>query len=951
MRVTQEALNSPPPPGAKASEWARWCLDRLEQYESAAARDPLTNSVRRLAYDLAQLEAAGEVDHARLAATAKAISDEALIARADKFGAARVMGEGPHEAVGKALRALEGAPFDEARRLLERANAGLVFTAHPTFAMSRALRAAFSARAEARSEVEREAAASAIAALAHAPDTELLLVDEHHDALAAVERAQTAIRGLIRACLDWARTRYPDEWAMLTPAPLSLATWVGYDLDGRTDIHWSQTFRLRLEEKARQLGAYAESLRAIEVGHEDRDALAARLEEAAFYAAEQAAFFAGDFNDPAIVTKAANALTKDDPRKLVSLSGVVEALDGLIEAADGEARLELCVLRAEMRAYGLGVARIHLRINAAQIRSALRADLGLDPARGFLDRTALTAAAKKTADAASRRINLGSIFLEQMTARRQFMLCAEFVKHIDSDTPIRFLIAECEAPATVMGAIYLAKLYGIDRILDISPLFETPEAIERGGRFIERLLAEPEFVDYIRARGRIAIQLGFSDSGRFMGQAPAELALERLQILLARALGKAGIRDIEAIVFNTHGESMGRGGFPGGLGERFDYLMTPWARSRFAANGLALSAECSFQGGDGYLHFETENLAQATVNGLFEWGVKETPPHHPDDRFYTDINYSWDFYRAVKAWQEALFENSDYQLAIGAFAPAMLFTTGSRRARRQSGSVTAGARALRAIPHNAILQQLAAPANVFGGVGAASGAEPDRLLDLVKASPRARQIMTLARRSRALTSLPALRAYAALFDATFWVSKAAASKGGRVALCEELAAYLASQNVPTALGRFANLLAADLLKIDRIFRELEGDDVDLERRGRRRAMHALHAIRQAMIMRGFLLAASLPAISPRHDVSRARLFDYVFELRFDELADLLETIFPAVSADETALAGIEEPADDIGDSMRGYPEIHAGVIKPLRDIHRSIREIGVGLSHFYGAYG
>jgi hypothetical protein len=37
--------------------------------------------------------------------------------------------------------------------------------------------------------------------------------------------------------------------------------------------------------------------------------------------------------------------------------------------------------------------------------------------------------------------------------------------------------------------------------------------------------------------------------------------------------------------------------------------------------------------------------------------------------------------------------------------------------------------------------------------------------------------------------------------------------------------------------------------------------------------------------------------------------------------------------------------------MRGDPEIHAGAIAPLREIHRSIREIGVGISHFYGAFG
>jgi phosphoenolpyruvate carboxylase len=68
-----------------------------------------------------------------------------------------------------------------------------------------------------------------------------------------------------------------------------------------------------------------------------------------------------------------------------------------------------------------------------------------------------------------------------------------------------------------------------------------------------------------KARGRFAIQTGFSDAGRFIGQLPASLAIERLQIQLARHLDAADMTGIEALVFNTHGESAGRGCHPGGL--------------------------------------------------------------------------------------------------------------------------------------------------------------------------------------------------------------------------------------------------------------------------------------------------------------------------------------------------------------------------------------------------
>ena len=541
---------------------------------------------------------------------------------------------------------------------------------------------------------------------------------------AAIRRAKSALRKVTENILAWAQKQYPDRWRELAPAPISVASWVGYDLDGRTDIHWGETFRLRLEEKAQQLGDYANQLRAIDLGDANakRDALADRLANAAALASDQAALFTGDLDDPDRVTKAANTLTKDEPRRLISLKEIIDDVDGFIGAAEHpDALRKLCILKSEMRSYGLGVAHIHLRINAAQVRSALRADLGIEQGRAFIDRTALAAAAEKAGSVSKRRINIASIFLEQMTARRQLMLSAEFLKHIDADTPIRFLIAECEAPATVMGAVYLARLYGVEHRLDISPLFETPEAIERGGRFMERLLAEEEFVNYIRKRRRVAVQIGFSDSGRFMGQAAANLAIERLQILIARALADKDIRDVDVVIFNTHGESMGRGGFPGSLKERFDYLMSPWTRARYAREHINTKPECSFQGGDGFLHFETDDLAASTVAALLRWSFER---HEADrqDRYYSDLDYSWDFYRSIKNWQEALFENPDYHKTIGAFAPNLLFSTGSRKVRRQSGAAITGPRSLRAIPHNAILQQLAAPANVFGGVGMAAGA-------------------------------------------------------------------------------------------------------------------------------------------------------------------------------------------------------------------------------------
>jgi phosphoenolpyruvate carboxylase len=60
--------------------------------------------------------------------------------------------------------------------------------------------------------------------------------------------------------LGQAAARWPDQWRSLAPLPLRFATWVGYDMDGRTDIGWATSLRYRLIEKAERLGRYADAL-------------------------------------------------------------------------------------------------------------------------------------------------------------------------------------------------------------------------------------------------------------------------------------------------------------------------------------------------------------------------------------------------------------------------------------------------------------------------------------------------------------------------------------------------------------------------------------------------------------------------------------------------------------------------------------------------------------------
>src|ERR671920_633669 len=88
--------------------------------------------------------------------------------------------------------------------------------------------------------------------LVHRP-TAPTLVEEFRQAVAAIQRGRDALDGLAGALLTAAKGVWGDRWTGLVPRPVLLASWVGYDTDGRTDIGWWDTLRLRLTMKRLQL--------------------------------------------------------------------------------------------------------------------------------------------------------------------------------------------------------------------------------------------------------------------------------------------------------------------------------------------------------------------------------------------------------------------------------------------------------------------------------------------------------------------------------------------------------------------------------------------------------------------------------------------------------------------------------------------------------------------------
>ncbi|MFN7054768.1 phosphoenolpyruvate carboxylase [Hyphomonas sp.] len=933
---------------AAAGEYLRGEAEKI-------ADNPLTNSVFALAQAVFQDLESGQTSVEDIAGLIDETHILLVEQRAARLRERHAQAKPDHAwaPVRAQLETLAGHGFDAYAREAARPRGGIVFTAHPTFSLSPQLRAAIAAQAVRPGKRARTALEAAIRTDARSWNSNITLAAEHEEAQAALHHAAAAQRQYAAMVLDVARRHFPADWRRLKPELPSIASWVGYDLDGRTDIHWSQSLAFRLSEKAAQLGRYHRQVQDIietYPGTEGLAPLSDRLEYAAAESALQAAIFCGNLQDPETLVQAANRLTADSPARLTDAAEIIRVLEDVLATAGEDDALAqaLIVLRAQVESLQLGTARIHLRVNAAQIAAVISRELDLDSDERSLGRLALAELARLASTPEPVRVNFADLFLEQSTARRQFMLCAQILKHIDAGAPIRFLIAESENPATVMAALYLARHYGVARKLDISPLFETPEALETGGRFIERLLDEPEFELYVRRRGYLSIQLGFSDSGRFIGQVAGNMAIERIHNLILRALA-AKVPEAGLLIFNTHGESFGRGAWPGSFAQRYDHLLTPWTRTNAAQRGIPILHESSFQGGDGYLHFATEELASSSLAHWCQHALSAPPETALSDPFYTRTDLVWDFYRSLRAWHERFFSNPDYGRLLTEFAPGFVVTAGSRQTRRPSGP--SGPRALRAISHNAELQQLGIPANTASGIGSSLQRETDRIISLINTSPRMRSLVQLAWRARLLTSLPVLRAYAQIYNPDVWIAHARASSPDEAAAYRSVYGVLRDGETALSVNRTANLLSTDLDRFDRLLARLDDAPSTAARHEDRLTVHVLHGLRQALMMRAFALAGRLPNISERHDTSLRDIIRLVTGLRIGDCIALLSRIFPRSQDRGLLLSSIEEPGAASEAGEYGYDELHRAIIEPLGEIDRLLHRISLALNHPYDAFG
>jgi phosphoenolpyruvate carboxylase len=488
--------------------------------------------------------------------------------------------------------AVQHVPAKRIAQMLEQLEVRPVLTAHPTEAVRRSildhqdrigeelarLRAPLSDKERKR---VRERVATQVEILWHTDEVRSVrprVLDEVGNALFYLERTFfDAIPDVHQQLAEALAAHYPAVRVPLDP-PIRLGSWVGSDQDGNPNANaamLTETLRLqrrtlltRYRERVRELARdLSQSTRLTQVSDELRASIGRDERELEGYADTLSP---GTQDEPyrrklSFIWRRLGATLDGEPGAYASADELAADLDlldvslrrnGGAAVADGD----LLQLRRQVRVFGFIGARLDVRQHRAVIRAA---------AREVVNRLGAGPGQRDTATLSPPPISLDASRWSPATgnllATLSAMAAAQKAAPGSAQT---FILSMTEGPDDIMQALFLAGLAGLHDLatdpprsdVDIVPLFETSEALERGPVIIESLLSDPIYARQLDGRDGIQeVMLGYSDSNKEVGYLSAAWALDRAHEAIAAVVARHGRR---LRIFHGRGGTVGRGGGP-----------------------------------------------------------------------------------------------------------------------------------------------------------------------------------------------------------------------------------------------------------------------------------------------------------------------------------------------------------------------------------------------------
>ena len=906
----------------------------LKEKRKLSYEDPSINPVSSLAHLLSRKFVNNEIDLIKINSIIENLSNELIVQRA--FNLNKSYGLNIKTVVSKITKENKLLTFRDFKKFWSSNRVGSVFTAHPTFNLNND---AWNNIVNADALIKKR---KKFPNIKHRSINKIDLDDEHKAAINAIDNFWNVVNELNKEVLNLGQKKWSSEFKIFLPSVINCASWVGYDLDGRADINWIDSFTFRLKEKSLMLEKLERQIKNLfkykdENIHKELELILKKINFLKLNASEIISL---------IKSNNLNDLKNFDEKleKLRDQSNSKYFVQKLLKQAkltkNKNFSNELLIIASEISNKGFGIGEIHLRFNALQLHNALKGVMDISIASASV-RTDLNRLSKLIDGVKYQEIYFQDIDKEPTTAKRQLMLASLILKYIDNSVPIRLLIAECDHPATILSALYFAKKYGINNSLDISPLFETANSIERGARILEQVLDCKPFIKNIQNRKRICVQTGFSDAGRFMGQITSSLAVERLQVKLSEVFKEKINKNIEVIIFNTHGESLGRGGHPDGILERNQYIFSAFARDSFRKKGFSFKHETSFQGGDGFLRFGNKSIAEETISSVL---ISElVHKNYNDDPFYKETDFALDFFITLKNWHEKLYINPDYWQLLDLFSNNLIVPSGSRTNKRSTdfSNIRKDPSQIRAISHNAILQQYGYLAHIAGGLGTAVNVDIEKFEYLKKYSKRFQQLLRVGFVAKKLSSLNTPLAYTLILDPSYWVGRSYSNSEKKMRYAfRKLSKALENDNRSESVKRLVTMLRDDALD----FHSIVSNELNLHPENEERtSLDLLQSLRISLMSHTLLLTSQIPSFSARDNLSPEILISSALKMDLVNVINQIKIAFPRAKN-----SNVKQSPKNLNDN---YKIIQKKFIEPISKCNDLILEIGVLISHAFNAHG
>jgi phosphoenolpyruvate carboxylase len=240
----------------------------------------------------------------------------------------------------------------------------------------------------------------------------------------------------------------------------------------------------------------------------------------------------------------------------------IELIASSLRANKGKNAGLFAVQRLLRRAqtFGFYIATIDIRQNALVHRRVIGEALQ-EPRWLDLDSAER---ARRLDEALERRESpLGALSSEGRRTLAVFQTIAHCRRKYGREAIGPYIVSMAHGADDVLSVLLLAKwgnlgAKGAASPIDIAPLFETTEDLEKAPQIMQRLLADERYRQHLRDRGdRQIVMIGYSDSNKDGGVVAARWSLQKAQSALVSTIARHGVK---LTIFHGRGGTISRAG-------------------------------------------------------------------------------------------------------------------------------------------------------------------------------------------------------------------------------------------------------------------------------------------------------------------------------------------------------------------------------------------------------